>query len=161
MSDDNNNQITVPPSPVMIHKQYLKDFSFENPNAPEILEIGENRPDMDMNIGMDVKRHETDKYENYYEVILTINASAVRDGKAMFVAEIVYAATVSIEGMDEKQHHPLLLVDIPQLLFPYARQLLSNITHAGGFMPLQLRPVDFKRMYLERFGTKNSDEQEQ
>lgn len=159
MSDENNKPVAVPASPVVIHKQYLKDLSFENPNAPDILVMGEAPPEMDMNIGMDVQRHESDEYENYYEVSLTINASAVRDGKAMFVADIVYAATLSIEGLDEGKHHPLLLIEIPQLLFPFARQILANITQAGGFTALQLRPVDFRSMYLQRFG-KNEQKSE-
>lgn len=149
----------VPNSPVIIHKQYLKDLSFENPNAPQILTLGDNRPEMDMNIGMDVQRIEDEKHEFYYEVALTLNASAVRDGKAMFVAEIVYAAALSINGLDEKHHHSLLLIEVPHLIFPYARQILATVTQSGGFMPLQLRPVDFKSMYLQRFG-KNGDQNE-
>jgi len=142
----------VPNSPVIIHKQYLKDLSFENPNAPQILTLGDNRPEMDMNIGMDVQRIENDKHEFYYEVALTLSASAVRDGKAMFVADIVYAAALSIDGLDEKNHHSLLLIEVPHLIFPYARQILATVTQSGGFTPLQLRPVDFKSMYLQRFG---------
>lgn len=152
MTDAPKETVAVPNAPVVIQKQYLKDLSFENPNAPEILQIGDNRPEMDMNIAMDVNRLESSEFEYFYEVVLTLNASAVRDGKAMFVAEIVYAATVGIEGLDEGKHHPLLLIDIPALLFPFARQILSSITQAGGFMPLQLRPVDFRSMYLQRFG---------
>lgn len=157
MSNEAQNNAQVPNSPVIIHKQYLKDLSFENPNAPQILTLGDNRPEMDMNIGMDVQRIEDEKHEFYYEVALTLSASAVRDGKAMFVAEVVYAAALSIEELPEKQHHPLLLVEIPHLIFPYARQILATVTQGGGFMPLQLRPVDFKTMYLHRFG-KNNDQ---
>ncbi len=160
MTDENNTPATVavPNSPVIIHKQYLKDMSFENPNAPEILTMGNKAPEMDMNIGMDVNRLEHDEHENYYEVSLTLNASAVREGKAMFVAEIIYAATLSIEGLDEGKHHPILLIEIPQLLFPFARQVLAGVTQAGGFNALHLRPVDFRSMYLQRFAKENQPE---
>lgn len=155
--NNENNGAQVPDSPVIIHKQYLKDLSFENPNAPEILITGHNRPDMDMNIGMDVQRLEHTEHEFYYEVALTLTASAVREEKAMFLTEVVYAAALSIHGLDEKKHHPLLLIEVPHLIFPYARQIIANVTQAGGFAPLQLRPVDFRSMYLERFGKKKPE----
>jgi preprotein translocase subunit SecB len=72
----------------------------------------------------------------------------------MFVAEVTYGAAVSIDGLDEKRHHPLLLTEVPQILFPFARLALANATQAGGFMPLQLQPVDFRTMYLQRFADK-------
>ncbi len=155
-----NSEEQVPNSPVIIHKQYLKDLSFENPNAPKILTMGDNRPEMDMNINMDVQKLDHEAHEHYYEVSLKLNANAVRDGDAMFIAEVVYAAALSINGMDESKHHPLLLVEVPHLIFPYARQILANITQSGGFMPLQLRPVDFRSMYLERFAKKNGQNAE-
>ncbi len=156
MQDDQseNSEAQVPNSPVIIHKQYLKDLSFENPNAPKILIMGDIRPEMDMNINMEVQKLEDDAHEHYYEVALTLNASAVREGEVMFIAEVIYAAALSINGIEEKKHHPLLLVEVPHLIFPYARQILANITQSGGFMPLQLRPVDFRSMYLQRFAKK-------
>lgn len=148
----------VPTSPIYIHKQYLKDMSFENPNAPLILTTkASSPPDMEMDIGLDVKRVDKEGYENYYEVILNLNASAKRDDKTMFIAEVSYGAAVSIEGMEEKHHHPALLIEVPQMLFPFVRQILANATLSGGFMPLQIRPVDFRAMYIKRFA-KNADE---
>lgn len=139
-------------TPVVIHKQYLKDLSFENPNAPDILKKVEQRPAMDLNIGMDVQRYEPDGAEgDFYEVTLTVNAQAMRQDKAMFIAEVIYGAVVSIKDLPEKQHHPVLFIEVPQLLFPFVRQILSSVTQNGGYMPLQLAPVDFKSMYLNRF----------
>ncbi len=155
--DDQNNAGVVPNSPVMIRRQYLKDLSFENPNSPEILKRGNERPEMDMNILMDVKKLEDEELEYFYEVTLTLQANAVREGQAMFVAEVTYGAAVEINGLDEKRHHPLLLTEVPQILFPFARLALANATQAGGFMPLQLQPVDFRTMYLQRFADKQDD----
>jgi len=152
-----NIQQGVPYSPVTIQRQYSKDLSFENPNAPEILKKGDNRPEMDMNINLDVQRLESGESEDLYEVSLIVTANAVRNGKAMFVTEVNYAAAVSIEGLEEKKHHPLLFIQVPQLLYPFARQIISDVTQHGGFMPLQLRPVDFRGMYLQEFGNQSPE----
>lgn len=138
-------------SPLHVHKQYLKDMSFENPNAPDILFNIQQRPVMDMNVGIDVQKLEHEEHENYFEVSLKLTASAAQGNTAMFIADVVYAAAVSIQGIDEKHHHPLLFIEVPQLIFPFARLILANATNAGAYMPLQLSPVDFKAMYLKRF----------
>ena len=150
----------VPQSPVVIHKQYLKDFSFENPNAPGILKKGNVRPEIDMSIMLDVKKIDDEEFDHFYEVALAINASAEREGDNMFIAEILYAGVVSIDGLEEKHHHPILFIDVPAMLFPFARQILAHCTQAGGFIPLQLAPVDFRSMYLKRFGKKQEQKQE-
>lgn len=145
----------VPNSPVMIHKQYLKDMSFENPNAPGILMEVEGRPNMAMDIGIDVQRLDHDEFDHFYEVTLNITASGKREDRTMFIAEVSYGGAISIHGIEEKFHHPLLFVDVPQLLFPYVRHTLANASLSGGFMPLQLTPVNFRAMYLQRFGKNN------
>jgi len=147
-------------TPLHIHKQYLKDMSFENPNAPGIFNKIEQRPVMDMNISLDVQKLEHEEHEFYYEVSLKLNASATQGNTAMFIADVVYAAAVSLHGVEEKHHHPLLFIEVPQLIFPFARQILANATHAGAFMPLQLSPVDFKAMYLKRFAQNDADKNE-
>jgi preprotein translocase subunit SecB len=150
---------TVPNSPIVIHKQYLKDFSFENPNAPEILKRGNTPPETDMSIGLDVNKIEHEEYEHFYEVVVNIKASAVREGQTMFVADIAYGATVSITGLDIKKHHPLLLIEVPQMIFPFVRQILAHASLSGGFLPLQLQPIDFRSMYLKRFAGEEKSEE--
>lgn len=151
-NEDNQNIGTVPQSPVVIHMQYLKDLSFENPNAPEILHKADQPPEVDINIGVDTRRMENASEEYMYEVVLTINASAKRFDKTMFIAEIKYGASVSIHDMKEKRHHAILLVEVPRMIFPFARMILANSTQTGGFVPLQMALVDFRAMYLKRFG---------
>jgi preprotein translocase subunit SecB len=141
----------VPQAPLLIHKQYLKDMSFESPNSPAILVPGEHRPAMDMNILLDIQKLEHPEHEHFYEVVLTLTTSAKREDKTMFLAEVIYGATASIHGLEDKQHHPLLFIEVPQLMFPFARQILASATQSGGFTPLQLAPVDFRSMYLRRF----------
>ena len=104
----------VPQSALLIHKQYLKDMSFENPNAPGILHRVDQRPEMDMNILLDVQKQESDDHKHLYEVVLTLNATAKRQDETMFLAEIIYGATASVhEDLKEEQHHPLLFVEVP------------------------------------------------
>lgn len=159
MSNEEQENIgEIPQSPVQIHKQYLKDMSFENPNAPEILKIADSRPEMEMNLSMNLRKLEEEKIEHFYEVTLTVNASAKRGDKTMFVAEIVYGAAVSIHGLEENKHHPILLTEVPYMMFPFVRQILANATQAGGFTALQLGIVDFRTMYLKRFGNKQDDQ---
>jgi len=161
MSDSNNQnqgngqndgQMQAQPMPVVIHAQYLKDLSFENPNAPDSLRKGQAAPEIDMNISMDAKKLEDENIDSLYEVVLNLNVSAVREGKTAFIAEIVYAATVSMGEVNENRHHTLLLMEVPRLLFPFARQILANMTGSGGFPPLVLNPVDFRAMYINKFG---------
>ncbi|HPD83833.1 MAG: protein-export chaperone SecB [Alphaproteobacteria bacterium] len=159
-SANDENIGTVPQAPLLIHKQYLKDMSFENPNAPDILQRVPDRPLMDMNVMLDVQKLEHETHEHYYEVTLTLNATAKREDKTMFLAEIVYGAAVSVHGLENKRHHPLLFIEVPRQIFPFARQILGNITQSGGYMPLLVSPVDFQAMYLQRFAQEKAQIQE-
>lgn len=156
MSEDNKDKTVKPLEagglPITIHTQYLRDISFENPNAPDSLRAGQPMPEMEVNIGMDARYLNDGKIKNLYEVALNISAIARRGDKKVFIAEVVYAATVSInEDVPEDQHHPILLIEIPRYIFPFARQALATITSQGGYPPLLLNPVDFQTLYFERF----------
>lgn len=155
---DNNEQDAIPTSNVMVHQQFLKDLSFENPNAPEIIKRIDIRPQMGMNIGIDVDKMEDEEFEHLYCVTLTVQATAKRNDDIMFITEISYGATVSISDLEEERHHPLLFIEVPQLIFPYARQIMAAATQAGGYNALQLRPVNFRSMYLKRFGKDQEDQ---
>ncbi len=138
--------------PIVIHAQYVKDLSFENPNTPESLRGAGGAPEMDVNIGMDARKIPTDQQdENLYEVALNVRAEATRKGESVFIAELQYAMTVSLNDVPKDQHHPLLLIEIPRMAFPYARQILSDLTTQGGYPPLLLNPVDFHALYMDRF----------
>lgn len=136
--------------PIMVHAQYVKDLSFENPNSPNALR-GSEAPQMDVNIGVDARKLEDDKIKDLYEVIVNVRAVAERGNDAVFIAEMQYGMTVSLHNVPEDQHHPMLLIEIPRLAFPYVRQILSDVTIQGGFPPLLLNPVDFHALYVERF----------
>jgi len=152
MTDTPENQTdqTVPNAPVTIHAQYIKDLSFENPHAPKSFQGQGENPNMDLNIEIEVQKMEEENGDNIYEVALKINASATRTDHTMFILELSYAAFVSINA-ESKHHHPLLFVDVPHTIFPFARQIISDMTQSGGYIPLLLNPVDFKSMYFQRF----------
>jgi preprotein translocase subunit SecB len=142
-------------SPVIIHHQFLKDMSFENPNAPGILVRADTPPEVDVDIAIDMRKLEHPEQKHCYEVILGINATAKRQDKTMFLAEIQYGASVFInENMDEKKHHPVLFIEVPRMIFPFARQILATATQAGGYTALNIAVVNFRAMYLQRFGKK-------
>jgi preprotein translocase subunit SecB len=152
-SADAGGKLPAAELPVTILAQYIRDVSFENPNATDVLRTGQNLPDMDISIGMDARKIEDGKIKHLYEVALNIRAEAKNDGKTVFIAELQYGVTVVIgEQIPEENHHPLLLIEIPRMAFPFARQILSNLTVDGGYPPLLLAPVDFHALYLQRFG---------
>lgn len=137
--------------PVNIHAQYIRDLSFENPSAPESLRGG-GLPEMDISIGMDARELKLGDAKNSYEVVLNVRAEAKRKESTVFIAELQYGIALSIgEDVPQESHHPLLFIEIPRLAFPFARQIVSDLTMQGGYPPLMLNPVDFHALYLQRF----------
>ncbi len=159
MSDSKNTEqppaqenIAATDLPVTIHAQYIRDLSFENPDAPNSMRAGLPVPEMDVNIGMDARAIEDENIKNLYEVALTVVATAKRGEDTVFIAELMYGVTVSVgDVVPEDQHHPLLLIEIPRFSFPFARQILATLTSQGGYPPLLLNPVDFQALYMDRF----------
>ena len=148
----------APPSgkksmPILIRKQFVKDISFECPNSPAILDI-RGKPEMDVNFNMNaVPMEKSDDEGRFYEVTLGLQAQAKRDGKLGFIAEIEYGMEVKIlNGVPENRRHAMLYIEMPRYAFPFVRQILSNLTQMGGFPPLLLTPIDFRSLYLDRFG---------
>ncbi len=137
--------------PIVIHAQYVKDLSFENPNSPDSLRGQAEPPEMEVNIGMDARKLPDDKMKNLFEVALNVRAVAKRGDDTVFIAELQYGMTVSLNDIPEDQQHPILLIEIPRMAFPYARQILSELTIQGGYPPLLLSPVDFHALYVDRF----------
>jgi len=148
-----DDKIIAQDMPINIHAQYIRDLSFENPNAPDSLRTTTTAPEMDINIGMDARRLEGDEIKNLFEVVLNVRAAATRGEDPVFIAELQYGITVSIgDEVPEDNHHPLLLIEIPRMAFPFVRQIMSDVTVQGGYPPLLLNPVDFHALYMNRFG---------
>ena len=154
---DTNTMETAPTAPLILHAQYIKDLSFENPNAPDSYRAGQTSPQTDLSINVDARKLDDPAIENLFEVTMKISAKATRDGKTIFLADILYGVTVSIHNIPESQFHPMLLIEAPRIAFPYARKILGDLTQDGGYPPLLLSPVDFTALYLNRFGKKETD----
>lgn len=158
MADEKTNipqqqsQQIAPDLPVNIMAQYVRDLSFENPNTPESLRNNNAQPEMEINIGMDARKIPDPEIEYLYEVVLNLRATAKRGETNLFLVELQYGALVSLQKeIPEDNHHPFLLIEIPRIIFPFARQIISNVTTQGGYPPLMLNPVDFQALYMERF----------
>ncbi len=126
--------------------QYIKDLSFENPNAPASLAPGENPPQLNVNVNVNARRIG----ESDVEVELKMEATAQRDGKPMFVTEVTYAGVFQIQNVPADHMQPIMLIECPRLLFPFARQILADATRQGGFPPLMIDPVDFAALYRQK-----------
>ena len=134
---------------LIVHAQYVKDFSFENPNAPKVLTENLGQPDVEISVSVGAKL----VGENQYEVVLNLGAKAVVGETPMFLVDLTYAGLVSPQGITGDDINPLIMIEAPRLLFPFARALISDATRDGGFMPLNIQPVDFVAVYkhnLER-----------
>ena len=134
---------------LVVHAQYVKDFSFENLNAPKALTENLGQPDVEISVSVGAKLIG----ENQYEVVLNLGAKAVVAETPMFLVDLTYAGLVSPQGVTGDDINPLIMIEAPRLLFPFARALISDATRDGGFMPLNIQPVDFVAVYkhnLER-----------
>jgi len=132
--------------PLVINAQYVKDFSFENPNSPKILLEQKEPPAVQINV--DVKTAKLS--DTVYEVSLNIQAQAKSNAETAFLCELVYAGVFTIKGIPEEQLQPVLLIECPRLLFPFARAVIADATREGGFAPLLIHPIDFAGLYLKQ-----------
>ena len=124
---------------LIINAQYVKDLSFENPRAPSSLSQPQMQPSVDINV--DVKAQPLGP-ENY-EVVLTIKAGAKVQEDPLFIVELSYGAIITVRNMPQEMLSPVVLVETPRLMFPFARNIVAETTRNGGFPPLMINPIDF------------------
>ena len=130
------------PHQLIINAQYIKDLSFENPRAPQSLVQQTTQPSVDINV--DVKAQNLGP--DVFEVILTINATARAQDDPVFLVELAYGAVVTIKNAPPEVLGPLVLVETPRIVFPFARVIIANATRDGGFPPLMINPIDFAEL---------------
>jgi preprotein translocase subunit SecB len=131
---------------VAVVAQYVKDLSFENPGAPGSLMAKQRQPNTNISINIQPRP----VGDNQYEVELKIDARAVEGDKVLFAVELVYAGTFRVANIPPQDIGPLTLIECPRLLFPFARQIISDCVRNGGFPPLLIDPVDFVSLYRQR-----------
>lgn len=127
-----------------VEKIYAKDVSFEVPGAPAVFNE-QTQPQLQMNLQQAVQRLN----ENAYEVVLGINLTCAVGDKAIYVAEVKQAGVFGLAGFDAATLDGMLGVHCPTVLYPYARQLISDLIQAGGFPPFFLQPINFEALYAE------------
>ena len=154
----------APAQPLTVNIQYVKDLSFEVPGAPEIYTTLRSQPNV--NINLDVQARRIQDGQDVFEVVLQIKAEATEptappvngngaaaaadSARPVFIAELAYAGVFTLTGLPENAVEPVLLVECPRLLFPYARNILADVTRDGGFPPVLLQPIDFVALWQSR-----------
>ncbi len=125
-----------------VNVQYVKDLSFEHPMAPRTFTINE-APQIGVNIGTQAQKVSDD----LYEVVLRVLVEAKHGEENAFVADLHYAGLFTLANIPDEHIEPLLLVEAPRLLFPFARRIIADVTRDGGVPPLMLDPIDFVQQY--------------
>ena len=150
MSEENTNGVAAPAENTAngpaftIEKIYVKDVSFESPNSPAI--FGENvQPDLQLNLNQRVQRLS----EQVFEVVLGVTLTCKVGDKTAYVAEVEQAGVFGLVGLQPQAIDVLLGTQCPNILFPYVRQLASDLIQAGGFPPFLLQPINFEGVYAE------------
>ena len=143
---DIQNDAELPP--VVIAAQYIKDLSFENPLGPEGLAAINEAP----NVAIEVNTNVRHLAENNYEVVLLLQGEATAEGKTVFIFELTYGGVVAINNVPEESIQPVLAIDAPRHLFPFARSIIAGITGDGGFPPVMINPIDFAALFLQQHG---------
>ena len=126
--------------------QYVKDLSFENPKAPDSLRV-DGKPAIDMGVEMNAQG----RPDGLFEVDLRLTIKATTDAMTVFNVELLYGGLFALHGVPEQDIEPLLLIECPRYLFPFAREIIARATSDGGFYPpFMLDPIDFAGIYMSR-----------
>ena len=149
MTDTNGNGAGAAPgsAPALNSlAQYLKDFSFENPNAPRSLAPQEKAP----NIGIQVNVNAKQLAPTDFEVTISLDAKAGEATDLLFKLDLEYGGVFRLTNIPEEQVHPIVMIECPRLLFPFVRQIVADATRNGGFPPLYIDPIDFVALYQQK-----------
>ena len=135
--------------------QYIKDLSFENPGAPKSLGPREKAPAISINVNVNANPLS----ETEFDVVLTMNAEAKAGDTVVFNVELVYGGVFRVANFPQEHMLPLLFIECPRILFPFARQIIADATRNGGFPPLMLDPIDFAQMFQQRMAEEKTKSQ--
>ncbi|MEI5679061.1 protein-export chaperone SecB [Mesorhizobium sp. CGMCC 1.15528] len=144
VSNGNGNNGVQPSLNVLA--QYVKDLSFESPGAPNSLRGRDKAPGIAINVNVNANPLS----DKEFDVNLSLTAKAAFDKDVLFNVELVYGGVFKIEGFPQEHMLPLLFIECPRLLFPFARQIIADATRNGGFPPLMLDPIDFAQMFQQK-----------
>lgn len=139
---------------IRILAQFTRDLSFENPRAPDALRATQTQPQIELNVEMNARGRD----DGLFEVDLKLSASARREDGPLFVVELLYGGVFQITGVPAEDLEPVLLIECPRYLFPFARRVIADVTSEGGFPPFLLDPIDFGGVYAARKAQEGGDQ---
>jgi preprotein translocase subunit SecB len=146
MATTNGGQAEEKPPQLNVLAQYIKDLSFENPNAPRSLQPSQEQPNINIQINVNAQpMSDTD-----VEVALKLEGKAEAKDLLLFSFDLVFAGIFRIQNIPQDSVQPVLMIECPRLLFPFAREIVATSVRNGGFPPLLLDPVDFVGLYQQR-----------
>jgi preprotein translocase subunit SecB len=155
MTTTNNGPSEDTQPQLSVVAQYIKDFSFENPNAPQSLTAGQEPPQ----IGIQINVNATPLSDTDIEVVLKLDGKAETKGGLMFGFELAFAGVFRIRNVPQESLNAIVLIECPRLLFPFAREIIATAVRNGGFPPLLLDPVDFVSLYRQKMEQMKAVEQ--
>ena len=151
-----NKENQLPQPPVMVHHQYIRDLSLEIPHAPEIFKDSHGEPKINISVDINAKHLEA----NLFNVELSFHIEGDVENKKLFILEMIYGGVAAL-NVPQEHVEPVLMIEVPHLMFPYARQSISNVMASGGLPPLMLNPIDFVGMSQARHPQGNDNTQKQ
>ncbi|MDJ0611929.1 MAG: protein-export chaperone SecB [Kiloniellales bacterium] len=132
---------------LLLNTHYVRDLSFENPNAPMVYADLPSAPTIDVTVNVDVRNLQ----ERLFEVVLSMRVKAHAEELTVFLVELDFAGLATVgDAVPEPEVEKMLLIDVPRFLFPFARAVVSDVTRDGGFPPLLINPIDFEDLYESR-----------
>jgi preprotein translocase subunit SecB len=133
--------------------QYIRDLSFENIAVQKGLAAADGKPDVKVQINLDVQQRPGDRYE----VALKVNVDSKVGESQIFILELDYAGLFLIQNVPQEQLHPLLMIECPRLVFPYVRRVVGDVTRDGGYPPLNLDQIDFMALYRQEVARRQAE----
>ena len=148
MAEENANGAEAPQVKMQVLAQFIRDLSFENLVAQKGLTGTEMQPEVQVGVNLDARQR---PQPNTYDVIAKFKVTSTNkaNNDTLFMLELDYAGVFQVEGVPTEQLHPFLLIECPRLLFPFIRRIISDVTHDGGFPPLNIDNVDFLALYRQ------------
>ena len=144
---ETNEGPQLPPAPFRFLAQYLKDLSFENPGVIRALTSAQREVPRGQ-LKFDVQARLVAPMQ--YEVSLVLGITAMREQDTVYIVDLEYSGLFDVTGIADDMVTPLLMVEAPRLLFPFAREILAAATNAGGYPPVMLNPIDFAAVYRDQ-----------
>ncbi|MEI6097366.1 MAG: protein-export chaperone SecB [Alphaproteobacteria bacterium] len=148
MAEESTNGAAAPGVRMQVLAQFVRDLSFENLVAQKGLSGTEMQPDIQVGVSLDARKRPV---AHQFDVISKFKVTSKNKAtdETLFLMELEYAGVFHVEGVPEEQLHPFLLIECPRMLFPFIRRIIADVTHDGGFPPLNIDNVDFMALYRQ------------